>query len=93
MKVQVSEVRFIPNDCVVMVKSSKKRPSTQVGQSWQPEVAQFLLDMYPGALESGLDLSQLYKIASIPTEEGVVAQLEMLFGEDFFDDFEDDENL
>lgn len=36
--------------------------TTEVGQSWVPEVAQYLIDVCPNGLEEGATLSDLYAI-------------------------------
>lgn len=56
----------IPSDSVLVMKSASHRHSPEVGQGWQPEVAQFLLDIYPDALEQGLGLSDLYQMVTMP---------------------------
>jgi hypothetical protein len=51
---------------IILINGSGGGLGTQVGPSWQPDVAQFLLEMVPHALEQGLDLSD---IAPLMTEE------------------------
>lgn len=95
MKANKLDLRFIPNDCVVMVKTKRQKTVPQVGQGWQPEVAQFLLDMFPTALDSGMGLSDLYKLATLTSSDDVIDALDSLdlLPDDDDDDFEDDENI
>lgn len=54
---------IIPNDSVVIVRHKHHRKMPMQGEVWQPEVAQFLLDMYPHALEQGVPLSDIFSMA------------------------------
>jgi len=78
-----------------MVKTKRQKTVPQVGQGWQPEVAQFLLDMFPTALDSGMGLSDLYKLATLTSSDDVIDALDSLdlLPDDDDDDFEDDENI
>ncbi len=60
------ESMTFPNDCVLVMKNGHLRHSPTVLESWQPEVAQFLLDVYPDALENGVGLSELYHMVAMP---------------------------
>ncbi len=44
---------------VILIKGEGRGFGTRVGASWQPDVAQFLLEMVPHALDEGLGLSDI----------------------------------
>jgi hypothetical protein len=90
MKSNKSEVRFIPNDCVVMVKSKAGRKTPVVGEGWQPEVAQFLQDIYPTGLEQGLQLSEMYQLAVTMGQDAMFDLLDNLEDDNFFMDDDDE---
>lgn len=46
----------------MFINMSKMPRTTEVGQSWVPEVAQYLIDVCPNGLEEGATLSDLYAI-------------------------------
>lgn len=84
----------VPADSVLVMRRSGHAKGVTVGSSWQPEVAQFLLDMYPDALENGLQLEDLYHM--VASQEANI--MDLLGGKEqpqmqFFtgDDDEDDE--
>jgi hypothetical protein len=54
----------VAQECVVLLKANRQKAPAKVGKSWQPDVAQFLLDMYPGALDNGLELSDIAMMVS-----------------------------
>ena len=86
------EYLTVPSDSVLVMHQPRHRCPPQVGQGWQPEVAQFLLDMYPDALEKGFRLSDLYQMVSPDQWEVQFDELASLF--DAFDDTNDgDEDL
>jgi len=97
LKANKLDVRFIPNEYVVLVKTKQRRSAPEVGQGWQPQVAQFLLDMFPSALESGIGLSDLYRLATMtnPVEiSDALDDLDLLFDDDDEqDDPDDDEEV
>lgn len=66
-----------------MLKGNRRAMGTKVGLGWQPDVAQFLLDMFPNALDYGLQLSD---IAPFVRDEE-------LFFDEASDDWYDDEDL
>ncbi len=68
-----------------MLNSEKQSVRTKVGEGWQPDVAQFLLDMFPNALEYGFDLKD---IAPMVSEKAISFTNEdfELFDDDWFDD-------
>lgn len=82
----------VAQEVVVLLNSDKTKLRARVGVGWQPEVAQFLLDMFPNALEYGFQLSD---IAELVSEDDFSFDLDELFLEDFDDDDfdEGDEDL
>jgi hypothetical protein len=95
LKANKLDVRFIPNDYVVLVKTKQRKSAPEVGQGWQPQVAQFLLDIFPAALESGMELSDLYRLATLtnPVEiSDALDAMDLLYDDDD-DDSDDDEEL
>ncbi len=72
----------VPNDSVLVMKSASHRHSPEVGQGWQPEVAQFLLDIYPDALEQGLGLSDLYQMVTMPQMGDQFVKMESFLDDD-----------
>jgi hypothetical protein len=82
----------VAQECVVLLNANKNKVPTKVGKSWQPDVAQFLLDMFPGALEHGLELSDIAELVSEDTFPMEFSSVDF-FDDDDFDDFEEDEDL
>ena len=79
----------VAQEVVVLLNEDKSKVRTKVGKSWQPDVAQFLLDMFPDALEYGLQLSD---IAELVTEDEFAFDMEFLdLLDDEYDDFDDDD--
>ncbi|MDD3902665.1 MAG: hypothetical protein WC136_02750 [Sphaerochaeta sp.] len=79
----------VAQEVVVLLNEDKSKVRTRVGKSWQPDVAQFLLDMFPDALEYGLQLSD---IAELVSEDEFSFDMEMLdFIDDEYDDYDDDD--
>lgn len=70
----------------MLLNTHRSKVPTRVGESWQPDVAQFLLDMFPDALEYGLQLSD---IAEMVSEDEFDLDLE--FEPYEFADYEDDD--
>ena len=70
----------------MLLNTHKSKVPTRVGESWQPDVAQFLLDMFPNALEYGMELSD---IAEMVSEDEFVFDFEP-FEFSAFDDEDDD---
>jgi hypothetical protein len=70
----------------MLLNTHRCKVPTRVGESWQPDVAQFLLDMFPEALDYGLQLSDL---AEMVTEDEFGLMADEPFG---FSDFDDDDH-
>ena len=68
----------------MLLNTHRSKVPTRVGESWQPDVAQFLLDMFPDALEYGLQLSD---IAEMVSED----EFDLEFEPYEFSDYEDDD--
>jgi len=49
----------VAHQMVILIKGERRGLGTRVGASWQPDVAQFLLEMVPHALDHGLELSDI----------------------------------
>ncbi len=74
---------------VILIKGEGRGLGTKVGASWQPDVAQFLLQMVPHALDHGIELSD---IAPLIGEDDELWDEEPFDFDDEDDDyFEDDE--
>ncbi len=54
----------VAQEVVVLLNTEKQAVRTKVGLGWQPDVAQFLLDMFPGALEYGFELKDIAPLVS-----------------------------
>ncbi len=70
----------------MLLNTHRSKVPTRVGESWQPDVAQFLLDMFPEALDYGLQLSDL---AEMVTEDEFDLMADELFE---FSDLDDDDH-
>lgn len=70
----------------MLLNTHRSKVPTRVGESWQPDVAQFLLDMFPDALEYGMELSDLAEMVS---EDEFIFDFEPFDLSDF-DDEDDD---
>jgi len=81
----------VTQEVVMLLNTHRSKVPTRVGESWQPDVAQFLLDMFPDALEYGLELSD---IAEMVSEDEFDLDLEPFDFLDFDDDYDgyDDED-
>jgi len=81
----------VTQEVVMLLNTHRSKVPTRVGESWQPDVAQFLLDMFPDALEYGLELSD---IAEMVSEDEFDLDLEPFEFSDFDDDYDgyDDED-
>lgn len=81
----------VAHQMIILIKREGRGFGTRVGASWQPDVAQFLLEMVPHALEYGIELSDIAPL--IGEDDGWDEEERELFellGED--DDYwEDDE--
>jgi hypothetical protein len=82
----------VAQECVVLLNTNKTKVPTKVGKSWQPDVAQFLLDMFPGALDHGLELSDIAEMVSEDEFSLDFSSFEM-FDEYDFDDMQEDDDL
>jgi hypothetical protein len=82
----------VAQECVVLLNTHKTKVPAKVGKSWQPDVAQFLLDMFPGALDHGLELSDIAEMVSEDEFSMDLSSFE-LFDEYDFDDMEEDDDL
>ena len=86
MKIKGLFSHAVTQDVVMLLNTHRSKVPTRVGESWQPDVAQFLLDMFPEALDYGLQLSDL---AEMVTEDA----FDFLFDEPFeFSDLDDDDD-
>lgn len=83
----------VAQECVVLLNTNKNKVPTKVGKSWQPDVAQFLLDMFPGALDHGLELSDIAELVSEDTFPMELSSFEFFDDDDDFDDYEEDEDV
>ncbi len=54
----------VAQEVVVLLNTEKQAVRTKVGVGWQPDVAQFLLDMFPNALEYGFELKDIAPLVS-----------------------------
>ncbi|MGH0053024.1 MAG: hypothetical protein ACQ5SW_06520 [Sphaerochaetaceae bacterium] len=54
----------VAQEVVVLLNTERQAVRTKVGEGWQPDVAQFLLDMFPNALEYGFDLKDIAPLVS-----------------------------
>jgi hypothetical protein len=81
----------VAHQMIILFKGEGRGLGTRVGASWQPDVAQFLLEMVPHALEYGIELSDIAPL--IGEDDAWDDEDEDLF--EFFDDdddfWEDDE--
>jgi hypothetical protein len=77
MKIHYRLTHPIAHQMIVLIQGSGRNFATKVGDSWQPDVAQFLLEMVPQALDLGLDLSD---IAPLVGEE------DFYWEDEFFDE-------
>lgn len=75
-----------------MLNTGKSKVRTKVGVGWQPDVAQFLLDMFPSALENGLELADIAALVSEDEFSFDLDDMELLTDDDFLDEFDDDED-
>lgn len=75
-----------------MLNTGKSKVRTKVGVGWQPDVAQFLLDMFPSALENGLELADIAALVSEDEFSFDLDDMELLADDDFLDEFDDDED-
>lgn len=74
---------------VILIKGEGRGYGTKVGASWQPDVAQFLLQLVPHALDYGIELSD---IAPLIGEDDDLWDEELYDLDDDDDDYyEDDE--
>lgn len=82
----------VAQEVVVLLNTEKLGVGTKVGLSWQPDVAQFLLDMFPDALEYGLQLSDIAPLVSEDEFSFDDEDFDFLDDDDFLDEFDDDED-
>ncbi|HOQ93742.1 MAG: hypothetical protein QM434_03250 [Spirochaetota bacterium] len=78
----------VAHQMVILIKGEGRGYGTRVGASWQPDVAQFLLQMVPNALDHGIELSD---IAPLIGEDDDLWDEEVYDFDDDDDDWEDDE--
>lgn len=74
---------------VILIKGEGRGYGTRVGASWQPDVAQFLLQMVPNALDYGIELSDIAPL--IGEDDDLWDEEPYDFDDDDDDDWEDDE--
>lgn len=79
----------VTQEVVMLLNTHRSKVPTRVGESWQPDVAQFLLDMFPEALEYGMELSD---IAEMVSEDAFEFDFEPFDFSDFDDEYYDDED-
>ncbi|MDD4574380.1 MAG: hypothetical protein PHR69_09225 [Sphaerochaeta sp.] len=84
MKIKGLFSHAVTQEVVMLLNTHRSKVPTRVGESWQPDVAQFLLDMFPEALEYGMELSDLAEMVS---ED----EFDFEFEPFEFSDFEDDD--
>lgn len=80
-------------DVVMLLNTHRSKVPTRVGESWQPDVAQFLLDMFPDALEYGMELSDLAEMVSEDEFDFDFEPFEFSSSDDdeeYYDDEDDD---
>ena len=82
----------VAQEVVVLLNTGKSKVRTKVGVGWQPDVAQFLLDMFPSALESGLELADIAALVSEDEFSFDLEDMDLLDDDDFLDEFDDDED-
>ena len=79
----------VAHQMVILIKGEGRGYGTRVGASWQPDVAQFLLQLVPHALDYGIELSD---IAPLIGEDDDLWDEELYDLDDDDDDYyEDDE--
>ncbi len=76
---------------VLLIEAEGRGLGPRVGASWQPDVAQFLLEMVPHALDYGLNLSDIVPLIGEDDDE-LWDEDDIPFGEIDDDFFEDDES-
>lgn len=92
MKTEPLFSHAVAQEVVVLLNTEKHGVGTKVGLSWQPDVAQFLLDMFPDALEYGLQLSDIAPLVSEDEFSFEDEDFDFLDDDDFLDEFDDDED-
>lgn len=75
-----------------MLNTGKSKVRTKVGVGWQPDVAQFLLDMFPTALENGLELADIAVLVSEDEFSFDLDGVDLFEDDDFYDEFDEDED-
>ncbi|HKL57350.1 MAG TPA: hypothetical protein VJ854_03040 [Sphaerochaeta sp.] len=82
----------VTQDVVMLLNTHRSKVPTRVGESWQPDVAQFLLDMFPDALEYGMELSDLAEMVSEDEFDFDFEPFEFSSSDDeeYYDDEDDD---
>ncbi len=73
----------------MLLNTHRSKVPTRVGESWQPDVAQFLLDMFPEALEYGMELRD---IAEMVSEDEFAFDFEPFEISDYDDEFDDEDD-
>ncbi|WP_320130787.1 hypothetical protein [uncultured Sphaerochaeta sp.] len=81
----------VAQECVVLLNTNRSKVTAKVGKSWQPDVAQFLLDMFPGALDHGLELSDIAELVSEDDFPLELSEFDIFEDDDFTDDDFDNE--
>lgn len=76
----------------MLLNTHRSKVPTRVGESWQPDVAQFLLDMFPGALEYGLELSDIAEMVSEDEFDFEMEPFEFSDFDDEYDEFDDEDD-
>ncbi len=93
MKIKGLFSHAVTQDVVMLLNTHRSKVPTRVGESWQPDVAQFLLDMFPDALEYGMELSDLAEMVSEDEFDFDFEPFEFSSSDDdeeYYDDEDDD---
>ncbi|MFA5698366.1 MAG: hypothetical protein WC954_01365 [Sphaerochaeta sp.] len=59
MKKRIVFAPAAPRELIEILVNHPSRFGPTVGQSWDPEVASFLMEMYPEAIEQGFGLEEI----------------------------------
>ena len=93
MKIKGLFSHAVAQEVVMLLNTHRSKVPTRVGESWQPDVAQFLLDMFPNALEYGMELSDLAEMVSEDEFDFDFEPFEFSSSDDdeeYYDDEDDD---
>ncbi|MDT4762955.1 hypothetical protein [Sphaerochaeta sp. PS] len=93
MKIKGKFSHAVTQEVVVLLNSNRNKVRPSVGKSWQPDVAQFLLDMFPDALDYGLQLSDIAELVSEEELDFDMEGLEFLDFDDDDDTYDEDDDI